>query len=404
MKKVSIIIPVYNVKNYLGQCLESVIQQDFIDYEIICVDDASTDNSGNILDAYEKQYDMIQVIRHTKNRGLSAARNTGLEQATGKYVWFVDSDDIICPNSLEELYNVAETNETDMICFNLSYNEKYNEMIIPSDTCNRSEKIYSGKELFRICVYDRTWRESSCIKFIKRSFLDKNQIRFCEGLLHEDVLFSFYCIMQAERVINIDKVYYLCHKRAASITAQKSHKSAESNFVIMLRLIVYWYTHSFTEEEDDTLKEYILIRYRSYQYYDKFGERAQKLEVGNRVERALYDIFFHEDSQRRVAFDEQQIEHIASKKNVVVYGAARYAADVIDILKKNEIKVNRIAVKNMDFNPEVFCNIPVDTIEYISDQIKDDTVIVLGVSSENSIEVKSQLETLGFKDIIIPKY
>ena len=95
MKKVSIIIPVYNVKNYLGQCLESVIQQDFIDYEIICVDDASTDNSGNILDAYEKQYDMIQVIRHTKNRGLSAARNTGLEQATGKYVWFVDSDDII---------------------------------------------------------------------------------------------------------------------------------------------------------------------------------------------------------------------------------------------------------------------------------------------------------------------
>ena len=183
MKKVSIIIPVYNVKNYLGQCLESVIQQDFIDYEIICVDDASTDNSGNILDAYEKQYDMIQVIRHTKNRGLSAARNTGLEQATGKYVWFVDSDDIICPNSLEELYNVAETNETDMICFNLSYNEKYNEMIIPSDTCNRSEKIYSGKELFRICVYDRTWRESSCIKFIKRSFLDKNQIRFCEGLI-----------------------------------------------------------------------------------------------------------------------------------------------------------------------------------------------------------------------------
>ena len=83
MKKVSIIIPVYNVENYLEQCLESVIQQDLIDYEIICVDDASTDNSGKILDVYEKQYDIVRVIKHTKNKGLSAARNTGLDHAMG---------------------------------------------------------------------------------------------------------------------------------------------------------------------------------------------------------------------------------------------------------------------------------------------------------------------------------
>ncbi len=404
MIKVSIIIPVYNVENYLKQCLESLILQDFIDYEIICVDDASTDNSGNILDIYEKQYDIIQVVKHTKNKGLSAARNTGLDRAMGKYIWFVDSDDMICVNSLTELYDMAEKNGTDLICFNMSYDEKDKEKIVPTSSGNVSKRIYSGKELFRTCVYNEMWRESACLKFIKKSFLMKNQIRFCEGLLHEDVLFSFFCIMQAERVINIDNVYYICNRRATSITAQKSHKSAESNFVILLRLIAYWYVNSFTEEENDALRTYILTRYRSYQYYDKFGTRSKKLEVGNYVEKSLYDMLFNENSKKLIAFDELQIQHINSKKNVIVYGAARYAADVVDLLKENEVRVDRIAVNNMNFNPTVFCNIPVDTIEDIPKQIKEDTVIVVGVSPEKSTEVKYQLETLGYEDIVVPKY
>lgn len=404
MIKISIIIPVYNVENYLVQCLESVIQQDFSDYEIICVDDASTDNSGNILDAYEKQYNEIRVIRHVKNRGLSAARNTGVEQARGKYVWFVDSDDMICSNSLAQLYSMAETNKTDMICFNLSYYEEDKIIIEPCNVCDKSERIYLGKELFCICVHDEIWQESVCIKFFKRSFLIANQIKFCEGLLHEDVLFSFLCIMQAERVINTGNVYYICNRRTTSITAGKSHKSAESNFVIILRLVAYWYAHSFTEEDNDTIRTYILTRYRTYQYYDRFGERSQKLEVGNYIEKALYDMFFNGSSKKRVAIDEQQIKNIVSKKNVIVYGAAHYAADVIDILKENEIKVNMIAVKDMDFNPTIFCNIPVDTIEHISNQIKEDVVVVLGVSPKNSVEVMHQLETFGYRDIVVPEY
>lgn len=404
MKKVSIIIPVYNVESYLVQCMESVIQQNFIDYEIICVDDASTDSSGNILDAYKEQYDVIQVIRHTKNRGLSAARNTGLEQATGKYVWFVDSDDMICSNSLVALYNMAENYETDMICFELSYDEKDREVGTLGTSYNKNEKIYAGKELFCICVYNKTWRESSCIKFIKRSFLIENQIKFCEGLLHEDVLFSFFCIMQAKRVININNVYYICHKRATSITAQKSHKSAESNFVIMLRLIKYWYTHNFTREENYALKAYVLIRYRAYQYYDKFGQNSQHLEVGNYVEKALYDILFNKDSEQKVTLDKMQIEHISGQRNVIVYGAAYYAADVIDILKENKIEVDMIAVSSMDFNPRIFCDIPVDTIENISKYLKDDVVIVLGVSLKNSMVVKHQLEAMGYRDIVVPEY
>lgn len=407
MKKISIIIPVYNVAEYLAGCLESVLQQNFNDYEIICVDDASTDDSGNILEFYEKKYDKIKVIKHTQNKGLSAARNKGLEYAVGKYVWFVDSDDMISEGALAELYDIAEKNETDLICFNmLLINKKINrksELLFHID--KEDENVYSGKEMFCLLINENIWANSACLKFIRKDFLTENQIKFYEGILHEDVLFSFYCTIQAERVINTKEIYYICQQRETSITAQKTHKSAESNFVIMMHLIVYWHTHTFTERENDALKKFIWNRYyNGYLYYDRYGQRSKKLEVGGPVEKALYDILYNEKPDKKVKFDDMQLEHIKSMKNVVVFGASYYAADVIDILKENGIKINAVAVNSMEFNPIVFCGIPVDTINRVLSNIEGDIVFVMGISKKNIMNVKQQLELLGYKDIIVPIY
>ena len=112
--KISIIIPVYNVEKYLHECLDSIINQTFKDLEIICVDDGSTDKSSEILEEYEQKDKRFTVISQP-NKGVSAARNRGMQQAKGKYIMFVDSDDYIASNACELIYNSAEEKRCDIL-------------------------------------------------------------------------------------------------------------------------------------------------------------------------------------------------------------------------------------------------------------------------------------------------
>ena len=113
---VSIVIPIYNVEKYLNECVDSVIVQTYHDLEIILVDDGSTDNSGKLCDEYKKIDDRIKVI-HQKNGGLSAARNTGMDSAIGEYLYFLDSDDYIEPQTVERLVDTIEQEKADIVLF-----------------------------------------------------------------------------------------------------------------------------------------------------------------------------------------------------------------------------------------------------------------------------------------------
>ena len=116
MPKVSIIIPAYNIEKYLSACLDSALSQDFSNYEIVVIDDGSTDNTPKISDEYAKKYENVITI-HQKNSGLSSARNTGIKRAKGEYVALIDGDDIIAPNFLARLYQaVTKTNSDIAIC------------------------------------------------------------------------------------------------------------------------------------------------------------------------------------------------------------------------------------------------------------------------------------------------
>ena len=150
---ISIIVPVYNVASYLEDCLESVLQQNFQNCEIICINDASTDNSDLILQRYALKYTQIKVVTHTQNQGLSAARNTGLKYAKGKYVWFVDSDDMIMPNALKELYYIIEKENIDIVYFDMIRikEDDYKRKVVVSETYHEYDDVCSGREMF--CKY-----------------------------------------------------------------------------------------------------------------------------------------------------------------------------------------------------------------------------------------------------------
>lgn len=217
--KVSIILPVYNVAPYLRQSLDSIISQTLKDIEIICVDDGSTDESGQILDEYKEKDERIKVI-HKKNAGTGAARNDGLKIATGECIGFVDPDDWILPNMYERLYNLLQDKGLDIVMFTPDvYNDKTgkHEGFLYFQDSNfpkfLDDKIFNKDDIspfsYPMCVWNKLYR--------KRLF-DENNIDFAEGLDFEDHKVIFKSLFTAKRIYFIrEKLYVYRHSREGSI-------------------------------------------------------------------------------------------------------------------------------------------------------------------------------------------
>lgn len=188
MKKVSIIVPVYNVEQYLPECLESIFAQEYESMEILCVEDCSEDGSLEILKKYAQKDHRVRIIRHNQNRGLSAARNTGLENATGKYVLFVDSDDFLEKNAIQLLYHEAEQKKTDIVYFDYIKfcDESSVDIVAPKTVWHSYDGVYTGSEFFCATMQNNEFEVMAWRQFFRRDFLEQNHIRFLEGIYHED--------------------------------------------------------------------------------------------------------------------------------------------------------------------------------------------------------------------------
>lgn len=215
----SIIIPVYKVEQYIERCIDSCLNQNIstLEYEIIVVDDGSPDNSGSIADRYAQKYKNIRVI-HKKNGGLSSARNCGLEESTGDYIWFIDSDDWIAENKLSLIITSIQRYNPDAIRIEAENVDGANST--PFYTLENNT-ITSGKEtllaLTLPCVPFFIWKRSV--------FIDNNQ-KFVEGILHEDMEFTPRVICMCKRVLNIAEVLYFVYVNLESITKSINPKKS----------------------------------------------------------------------------------------------------------------------------------------------------------------------------------
>lgn len=206
---ISVIIPVYNVEDYLVECLDSVSNQSFKDIEIICVNDGSTDMSPKILDDYVKKDSRIKIITQ-ENNGLGHARNTGLKYAAGEYVLFVDSDDFLCENALEELYSNASSNNSDVVIFNFfTYNGNYTSAGLQLEelfgNVDYNDFTFTYRDIKHYVMYDyfAVW-----FKMYKKDFLDKFNLDFPVGIAYEDVLFQVKSLIYADKISFLPKHLY----------------------------------------------------------------------------------------------------------------------------------------------------------------------------------------------------
>jgi glycosyltransferase involved in cell wall biosynthesis len=214
--KVSVIVPFYNVEKYLSKCLDSVINQTLKEIEIICINDGSTDTSLKIaLDCAEKD-SRIRVISQN-NRGVSVARNVGIHIATGEYVYYLDGDDYLELDALEELYHRAKDDNLDIVYFDAvsfkSKNDKLENTLSDDYYIRKHDysRVYTGLEYIEDLEKNNEYRVTPCLQMIKNNYLQKYNFKFYEGIIHEDNLYTFSTLIKAERVSHISKIYY--HRR-----------------------------------------------------------------------------------------------------------------------------------------------------------------------------------------------
>lgn len=219
--KFSIVVPVYNVEAYLSPCLGILQTQNYTDFEVICINDGSTDDSRKILAEWETRFPQMRVIDR-ENGGLSAARNTGLQAATGDYVVFIDSDDWVEPTMLSRL--AEEAHGEDMICFACRKSDSgATDTLIPEQTDGWSyynHHALEHREVPFVCVWQRCYR---------REFLLENSLRFREGILHEDNEFTPRACMKAESIKVIPDVLYNYRIRPGSIMTTAITKRGASS-------------------------------------------------------------------------------------------------------------------------------------------------------------------------------
>ncbi len=245
--KLSIIVPIYNVAPYLRRCVDSLLTQDISDYEIILVDDGSTDNSGVIADeltAYPqplpKGKGVSMRVIHQENAGLSAARNTGIVVAQGEYIMFVDSDDYLQPNVLRTLIEQIERDKLDVLRFRYQNVKESGEIFIPHEGMKTDYNDYSNSPIDGMTfLNERMWIQCYVWQFVlKKEIVD--QELFTKGIYFEDTDWTPRMLLQAKRVASTELVAYNYLWRTGSITLtnnkEKLRKHLHDKIIILERL------------------------------------------------------------------------------------------------------------------------------------------------------------------------
>lgn len=236
MKKLSIIVPVYNVEDYIEECIESLLVQTLENIEIIVVNDGSKDDSMKIV---EKFNDERIILVNRKNGGLSAARNTGLKIAKGEYIAFVDSDDFIGDkNAYKEMYEIAKEEKSDIVAGNaLFYYSKDNVNPMIRDNCFYQKSPMNNEEFFIQSLKTKRIYAPVWLNIYKRSLILDNKLLFKEGIFHEDELFTPQALIKANQISIYNNDFYVYRQREGSIiNSGKNGKKGEDKLKIVIEL------------------------------------------------------------------------------------------------------------------------------------------------------------------------
>ena len=275
MTKISVIIPIFNTEMFVQQCLKSVVEQTYKDIEIICVNDCTKDSSIKIIEEF--QDDRIKIIHHKENLGLAKARNTGLSNANGEYVFFLDSDDFIEETILEKLLNEIEKTNVDMVFsrVNVFPDEKEN-----NKTAKILERYFNSKKMLKnIEINEKNFKNALSYfpvvawgKLYRTSFLKENNIRFIDkNIVHEDDGFYVKIMSRYPKIACIEDVGVNYRIRKNSIVSKINKNKNEEDLKASLE-------DSFDFIKDERIIKKVKYSKIYFRYFNKFFKACCKLK------------------------------------------------------------------------------------------------------------------------------
>ena len=404
MCKVSVIIPVYGTEKYLPDCLNSVLGQTETDLEVICIDDCSPDRCGEILDAYAKKDSRVRVFHLPENKRQGYGRNLGMDHANGEYFYFLDSDDMIMPETLAELIRRAEAEHADVIFFDAQdvFESEEIRKIYTPQIATRSgrypEGAVPGTDLFDCFIKEGEWTCHPQMSFWRTAFIREAKVRYLEGTVHEDEYFAFAGILLAERALYIRKPYFIRRTRAASVMtsppAPKNFYGYLRNYFLMNRLLA-----EKNIRTDGAVLNIFRIYDRARTMYDLLHEKYDLREICSRTaeDRLLYEFFLSriEYEEKGAQMYEPTVRRVRLYRRAWIYGAGIVGKRVQRrLVAENDIVVAGFLVTEKNANtPAVIRGMQVFGIDEA--EIREDDILVIACGPALYPQMRAEAEKRG---------
>lgn len=407
--KISVIVTVYNIERYIGECLDSVLNQEFTPIEVICVDDASSDKSYQILKEYEKKDKRVRIICNEVNLGQASSRNRGCRKATGEYLYIMDGDDLIKEGALKRLYECANAENLDILTFAAESFPDNQKMEL---RCKKQEGLYirkhtntycvAGAELFAEMVGNGDGHGNVCLQFINRKFFEDNQLYWIEGLRYsEDDPFTMY--MKAKRAKCIPDILYMRRVRENSmITSPMKLCHLESTVIQFAHDLTVWQESMLPQELNSKIeKHFIGMHNFIISLCDILGDESGEMPMLENYPMAkyIYNYFIQNKPTICKNLTKQVMQDLLSYKNVIVYGAGQMATVTIKFLENNGICDYFIAVTEKKDNESSLRGREIYSIDELVN-FRNESIVIIATLQRHYEAIAEKLKSLGFKDII----
>lgn len=306
--KVSIIIPVRNVENYIGECLDSVTNQTLKEIEIICVDDCSEDKSRQIINQFKEKDDRIVLLSTEKHSGQSTARNIGLSVASGEYIGFVDSDDIVEADMFEKMYDIASRVDSDItMCLSSLIDDKTKEISTDDYYSLKSFEKYSESCFDAEIAKNEILNYPAVIwnKIYKREFLTSIGAKFADGYIYEDLPFCYYTFVNAKKVNILWEYLYKYRQNRMYSTMQNADKKVYDRIPMVSQTYEIFKKLSYFKEKngvfvgwiaDDIFHRYTLLEKKYYEnYYTDMKKLFESFELDDKDKVVMEGCYCHDE-------------------------------------------------------------------------------------------------------------
>lgn len=356
---VSVIVPIYNTDLYLEKCLNSLIKQTYQSIEIILINDGSTDRSQEIIDSFAKNDERIVPLFQT-NQGVSAARNAGLKAAKGDYIFFVDSDDTIRLDTIEELYRKAVETGVDIVIGNIFFYSPNGQQIPVFERLKEFNKLppQSGVQCFNQFVEAVIFPPLVCLYFTKRDLIQTHQLFFKEGIVHEDELWCIKTLIYAKKVTIIDLYHYFYLIREGSIMRSDNKKYRVQSFFRVVEELEIFIAQLQHKNEYTSAIGYVYVRI--FNTYFFICQLLQEMKEKNTY-REYFELLLKKVSPVLTPFQQQVSTNFFRKGNRLHHPHSSGLSLSFCITCKNRFyQIKQTLRKNLEDNRE-----EKDLIEFI---------------------------------------